>query len=328
MQMDDVVRAKWEKKLGKCGLSEAQLEQPSGDCSLTRFSANVEDSNHTDDLPGKYVALMYDRIMSAERLRVVSPARTTQNMRLHPPDEMGRPGQRAIDKRTSISVDCVWRKGSLAHVGRRRSYRIGKPSLSRTLEPDAIESLTWGTAGRTCSALHPSDEDWFWFKYAHDERWIPAMHEIVSIASAGGDDREWREKQINHSRGDRTGLGHSIDKIKHPTWAKRPETLAFALNQKFPDLEPGGKLPQDVVRLFDAMEVIWKRKETTLSESQRASMRKQLERFRQFGFGLSKSASSILANLLELLHGDLNDSLGDPGKIAFIALWHLGGVLE
>jgi hypothetical protein len=203
-------------------------------------------------------------------------------MRLYPPEEIGRP---------------------LRLVVPTHRYR-------HELEPDRLASLTWGSVGRYCSELHHSDEDQFWSKYALDDRWVPPMHTIVSIAGAGGAEREWQEKQIKHSRGDRTGLGHCLDKINHPSWAKKPETLAFALNQKFPGMGHGRKPPQDAIRLFDAMDVIWKRKETSLSERQRGSMRKQLERFRQFGFALSKDASKLLAGIVECLSGDLDDCEG------------------
>ena len=375
--MDDVVYQNWEKKLGTYNLSESQILNPCGDCS---FSENVITPNETDysgeyaseahppgkftdelDLPesvdesepqGKYAKLMRHRIILEERLRVVSPERTAEIMKLCPPDDIGRPffQKSWVDERTvkygplRMEARAQYRHkadqvGGLLDQAAKGIYGAAR----RKPEPDGLVPLIcWspmygslahaspicGRTGRTCSALHPSDEDWIWFKNALDDRWIPPMHKIVSIAGAGGDERDWQEKQINHSRGDRTGLGHSLDKIKRPSWAKRSQTLAFALNQKFPGLKDGRKPPQQAIRLFEAMDVIWNRKETALSESQRAAMRKQLERFRHFGLGLGKEASGQLAGIEELLRDDLYDYQGDPVKIAFVFLWVSAGFLS
>jgi hypothetical protein len=351
--MDDVIYQRWEKKLRRYNLSDRQILNPCGDRSLSEnapppdeidFSGEYANEAHPSgkypdeldppesadgmELPGKYAAFMRHRVMLEERLRVVSPERTVEILRLYPPDKTGRPGIWAIDKRTSFGVNCVWRKGSRVHVGRQRSRISGKSSRRRKLEPDPLFSLTWGRKGRSCSALHPSDEDRYWFKYALDDRWIPKMHEIVSIASAGGDEREWQEKQFNHSRGDRTGLGHSLDKINRPMWTRKPETLAFALNQRFPGLKPEQKPPHGFSCLAEAMEVIWKRGGTSHSESQRALMRKLLERFRHFGLSLSKDASCLLTGIEELLRGDLFDFQGDPVKIGLVFLWQQAGFLS
>src|SRR5712692_6202833 len=110
--MDEVIYKDWEKKLERFNLSEGQLVQSCGDCSLTRLSANIIDPSEMEPFPGKYIAIMYRRVMSEERLRVVSPERTAEIMRSYPLDEMGQPGIRATDKRTSIGVDCIWREGS------------------------------------------------------------------------------------------------------------------------------------------------------------------------------------------------------------------------
>jgi hypothetical protein len=343
MQMDDAVHVDWEKELSKYGLSGSQLGQSCGDCSLTPFSGNIADTHESDELPGPYVPPMYLRIMSAEMLHVVSPERAAEIMKLCPPDDIGRPyfqkSLTVVDERTvKYGPSRMEPRVQYGHKADKqiggigwlldRASQAGRGTAGRKLVPDKLESQTWGRSGRTCSELHPSDADWFWFRYALDDRWIPPMHEIVSIASAGSDEREWQEKQINHSRGDRTGLGRSIDKVKYPSWARRPETLAFALHEKFPGMKPGRRPPQDFNSLANAIEVIWKRTETSLSERERASLRKQLERFRQHGLQLSKDAQNMLVGLEELITGNLDDSLGDPVKIGLVFLWQQAGFLS